>query len=125
MPQAMMRTLPKLAQQRLPRLLWVSGTFVIVLVLVLLALLLGHLRRSELDNTVRELSSLSTSVSGMLDRFLDTHELALRGVARLAADGEGGLTRVLPTQHGLRDSVPALGHHRAPARGCRPMVTPR
>lgn len=119
-----MRTLPKLAQQRLPRLLWVSGTFVIVLVLVLLALLLGHLRRSELDNTARELASLSTSVSGMLDRFLDTHELALRGVARLAAEGEDGLARGLATLDGLRDSVPALGTLHALARDGRPMDTP-
>ena len=46
MPRAMIRTLPKLAEQRLPRLLWVSGTVAIVLVLALLILLLSHLRRS-------------------------------------------------------------------------------
>ena len=108
MPRAMIRTLPKLAEQRLPRLLWVSGTVAIVLVLALLILLLSHLRRSELDNAARELSSLAGSVSGMLDRYLDTHGLALRAVAKLAVDDEDGLSKSLATLSELSASVPAL-----------------
>jgi diguanylate cyclase (GGDEF)-like protein/PAS domain S-box-containing protein len=104
----MIRTSPKLAAQRPPRLLWVSGTFVIVLVLALLALLLGHLRKSELDNAARELSSLSSAVSGMVDRYLDTHGLALRAVAKLARDDENSLEKSLAALSDLTGSVPAL-----------------
>src|SRR5690606_40246071 len=104
----MIRTLPKLAEQRLPRLLWMSGGVVIVLVLILLVLLLGHLRRSELDNAARELSSLSKSVTAMVDRYLDTHSLALRAVARLAVDDQERLGRNLVALSDLRASVPAL-----------------
>lgn len=104
----MIRTLPKLAEQRLPRLLWMSGGVVIVLVLILLVLLLGHLRRSELDNAARELSSLSKSVTAMVDRYLDTHALALRAVARLAVEDGEYLGRSLAALSELRASVPAL-----------------
>ena len=82
--------------------------FAIVLVLALLILLLSHLRRSELDNAARELSSLAGSVSGMLDRYLDTHGLALRAVAKLAVDDEDGLSKSLATLSELSASVPAL-----------------
>lgn len=104
----MIRTLPKLAEQRLPRLLWVSGTVAIALLLLLLTLLLGHLRKTELDNAARELSSLGRAVSGLIERYLDTHSLALTAVAKLAEGNEDHLSAILATLGELHASVPAL-----------------
>jgi diguanylate cyclase (GGDEF)-like protein/PAS domain S-box-containing protein len=103
------RSLPRLASQpRLPRLLWLGGIGALLLLAALLLLLVLHLRQTELDNARRELGSLATAVSGLVDRYLDTHRVALNAAASLATGYDADPDTTAAAVAELRISAPSL-----------------
>jgi diguanylate cyclase (GGDEF)-like protein/PAS domain S-box-containing protein len=96
------------ARRQLPRVLWLGGAAALLLLSLLLSLLLAHLRQSELDNAQRELSSLAAVTSELIDRYFDTHRVALNAAASLAVGYGSDPETTAAAVTELKISAPAL-----------------
>ncbi len=96
------------AQRQLPRLLWAGGIAALLVLGLLLALLLAHLRQSELDNSRRELSSLAAVVGKMVDRYLDIHRVALNAASSLTTGYDATPDATAAAVAELKITAPAL-----------------
>lgn len=96
------------APARLPSRLWLGPALTLAALVMLAALLLGFLRRAELDDAEREVSSLASAVAATVGRYLDVHSVVLAELARLLPDlsqEHGAMTAHLAR---LRSQAPAL-----------------
>jgi diguanylate cyclase (GGDEF)-like protein/PAS domain S-box-containing protein len=94
--------------RQLPRLLWLGGVGALFVLAILLSLLLTHLRRSELDNAAREVTSLARVVGDLMDRYLGTQNFALKAAASLAAGYDADTETTAAALAELKISTPAL-----------------
>lgn len=93
---------------RLPRRLWLGPLLAVSALIVLAALLLGFLRRAELDDAEREVTALASAVAQAVGSYLGLHGVVLADIARLLPELEAdhdALTRHLAR---LRAQAPAL-----------------
>src|SRR5690606_35153577 len=96
-------------------------------------LLMAHLRQSELDNAQRELTSLAGVVGKLVDRYLDTHRVALNAAASLATGYDADTQTTAAAVAELRISAPTLRNldfldlsgHRIDEPGGPPLLSER